>query len=156
MNKEINKYKNMEKETKNRCQLSQEGLGTFGKQRRGYVLGEARNGGLRILWDGLKTPSVYAKSFIEINPLLELFTDEEGIQKEKPIEDPIAQITPETILKIEDSLDKLKNVGISNRALEILVKDYCGQRVSITQIRTVLNSLPKIKAYYFPTHNPHG
>lgn len=135
---------------KKRCQYSKEGLNTFGKQRQGYVVGESRDGGLRrVLWDGNKTSSVYAKDFIEINPLIELFVDDNGAEKEKPLEDEVAQITPETILKVETALEEIKKTGLTQRGLEVLVKDYVGAKVPITHIRIVLSSLEKIKTFYF-------
>ena len=55
---------------KQRCEYSEEGLKTFGKQRRGYVLGESKDGRFwHVLLDDLNTPHVYLKDFININPL---------------------------------------------------------------------------------------
>src|SRR3990167_11454777 len=119
----------MKKEIKIRCQYSKKGLETFGKQRRGYAIGESRSGGygkqLKVQWDGLKTPRVYAESFIEINPLIELYVDDDGVEKEKPVEPAEgAEITPEAILNIERGLKSLEKHGLNERAIVVLIKDY--------------------------------
>jgi len=153
----------MKKEIKNRCQYSKEGLETFGKQRRGYVVGEGRDGGVRVLWDNLKTPQVYAEDFIEVNPLIELYTDEDGVEKEKPIEEADGkayEITPEVIKNIEEALLSIKKTGIGERAIIVLIKDYVGAKVGISEIKEVVNAIQKLKKHYFnlpPTRgdNPH-
>ena len=142
----------MKKEyTKQRCEYSQEGLKTFGKQRRGYVLGESKDGrGWRLLWDGLKTTQVYAKDFVNVNPLIELYTDDDGAEKETPLaitgHEP--EITPEIIENIEKSLESLRKTGLNERALIVLIKDYCGNKVGITEIREVVSAIHKLKSYF--------
>ena len=142
----------MKKETtKQRCEYSEEGLRTFGKQRRGYVLGESKDGrGWRLLWDGLKTTQVYAKDFININPLIELYTDDDGTEKEIPLaitgHEP--EITPEIIENIEKSLEYLRKTGLNERALIVLIKDYCGYKVGITEIKEVVSAIHKLKSYF--------
>lgn len=141
----------MEKEVKNRCQYSKEGVEIFGKQRRGYVVGESRDGGLRVLWDGFKAVRVYAKDFIEVNPLLELYTDKDSVKKEKPIEESEGKesaITPEVITNIEQALKSLERHGLRERALIVLIKDSCGAKVGITGIREVLKAIKNLKKVY--------
>ena len=136
-----------------RCELSKEGMSQFGKQRRGYIIGEAYDGTcFRVLWDGLKSMQVFEKSFINANPLIELFVDDDGLEREKPLtgEDIQAVVTPMVILSIEEALSKIREKGISQRGLEVLVKDFCGTKVGMNEIREVINSLNKIKAFYFP------
>ena len=54
---------------KNRCQYSKEGLKTFGKQRRGYVVGKTKYGsGWIVIWDNKKSRNAFSKDFIDINP----------------------------------------------------------------------------------------
>lgn len=50
-----------------RCQLSKEGRRCTKENRSGgIIIGESKNGAnYRVLWDGLKSPMSYAKSFIE-------------------------------------------------------------------------------------------
>ena len=51
-----------------RCSMSRMGLNTFGKNRRGYIVGESRNGKCWIiLWDYLKQKQKIHKSFIYID-----------------------------------------------------------------------------------------
>lgn len=135
---------------KQRCQYSKEGLETFGKQKCGYVINKSKdNLCWRVLWDGQKTIINYEKDFIDVNPLIKLFTDENGIEKEKSIEEEEKKITPEIILSIEFALNKLRETGISHRGLEVLVKDYCGVKVSMRQVKKVINAIEKLKSYYF-------
>lgn len=55
-----------------RCEYSQEGLSSLRRpQRRGFVVGE-KNDMFLVLWDGLKTPTRYAKRFITADPLIDL------------------------------------------------------------------------------------
>ena len=142
----------MKKEiTKQRCEYSEEGLKSFGKQRRGYVLGESKNGhGWRLLWDRLKTTQVYAKDFINVNPLIDLYVDDDGTEKETPLvitgHEP--EITPEIIENIEKSLEYLRKTGLNERALIVLIKDYCGNKVGITEIKEVVSAIHKLKSYF--------
>jgi len=134
-----------------RCEYSQEGLKTFGKQRRGYILGKSKDGrAWRVLWDNLKTPNVYANDFINISPLIELYTDDDGIEKETPLaitgHEP--EITPEIIENIEKSLEYLRKTGLNERALIVLIKDYCGNKVGITEIKEVVSAIHKLKGYF--------
>ena len=139
-----------EEQKKQRCEYSEEGLKTFGKQRRGYVLGESKDGrGWRLLWDGLKTTQVYSKDFINVNPLIDLYIDD-GTEKETPLaitgHEP--KITPEIIENIEKSLEYLRKTGLNERALIVLIKDYCGNKVGITEIREVVSAIHKLKSYF--------
>lgn len=139
---------------KQRCQYSKKGLETFGKQRRGYVVGKSRNGEPRILWDGLKTVQVYAEDFIEMDPLIELFIDDDGVEKEKTIEKSEGReyaITPEIITNIEQALKSLERHGLKERAIVVLIKNYCGAKVGITEIKKVLKAIRNLKGAYLTT-----
>lgn len=141
----------MKENTKQRCEYSEEGLKTFNKQRRGYALGEGRDGrSWRILWDNLKTIQIYAKDFINVNPLIELYTDDDGTEKETPlaITEHEPEITPEIIENIEKSLECLKKTGLNERALIVLIKDYCGSKVGITGIKEVVSAIHKLKSHF--------
>lgn len=53
-----------------RCSFSRKGLNTFGKNRRGYIIGKSQEGFLwNILWDGLTTPQRFHKDFIYVEKL---------------------------------------------------------------------------------------
>ena len=54
-------------EIKIRCSYSRKGIDTFNKNRRGYVIGENRDGSCwYVLWDYLKQKQVIHKDFIYI------------------------------------------------------------------------------------------
>lgn len=48
------------------CEFSKEGVGTFNKQRTGYIIGESKDKTCwLVLWNGQKTPHRLHKSFIK-------------------------------------------------------------------------------------------
>ena len=137
-----------------RCQYTPEGIKTFKKQRLGYVVGKGRNSGLIVRWDGMKSTSNYAEYFIDTNPLLALYSDDE-IEKIKKESEPV--ITPEAIFSIEKNLRLIQQSGLTEKGIVVLLRDYIGtQHINKKQIEAVLKALPRLKSEYLvplPTNN---
>lgn len=129
-----------------RCQYTKEGVKTFGKQRLGYAREGKNVNYVSIRWDGRKSWSRYSKSFIDTSPLLALYTDDEIAEITKQGE---PKITPTTIDLIEKNLGYIKESGLSEKAIVILLRDYIGaNKINRKQIEFVLHSLPKLKNQY--------
>jgi len=128
-----------------RCQYTKEGVVTFRKQRFGYAR-ESATEYISVRWDGIKSWARYSKIFIDTSPLLALYSDDETKEMSKK-EDPM--ITPQAILSIENSLRQIKESGLSERGLVILLRDYIGaSKINKKEIEAVLSALPRLKNYY--------
>lgn len=141
----------MKDKIKIRCQYSKKGLENFGKQKLGYYLGESKQGLYRIIWDRMLNIQRYDKDFIELNPKIELDENGEEILPEDNQQE--AEITPEIIISIENALKKIKETGISQRGLEVLIKDYCGAEIKMSQIRQLIKAIENLKDFYFSKKN---
>jgi hypothetical protein len=53
------------------CQYSKEALEMGFQQRQGMVIGESKDSLWRVLWNGIKTPYLYYKDYIELTNRLE-------------------------------------------------------------------------------------
>jgi len=128
-----------------RCQYTKEGIETFNGQRLGYAK-ESNTEYCRVRWDGKKSWSRYSKTFIDTSPLIALYSDDEikELAKEK---EPI--ITPQAILSIENSLKQIKESGLSEKGLVILLREYIGaSKINKKEIEAVLHALPRLKGFY--------
>ena len=142
------------KETK-RCQYAPDGLRTFGKQRFGYAKEIIKSGittSYRVRWDGKKSWQTYHVDFIDVSPLLALYTDDEITEITRPKE---PEITGRDIVSIERNLEYIKKTGLSEKAIVILLRDYIGpQHINKKQIEAVLQALPRLETQYLtPTIN---
>ena len=133
-----------------RCQFTPEGIKTFGKQRLGYAVEVKRDNpdqlAYRVRWDNLKGWQTYNHIFIDVSPLLALYSDDEieKIAKEKE-----PQITPQNIDSIENNLKYIKETGLSERAIVILLHNYIGgNNIKKAQIEYVLKGLNELRNTY--------
>ena len=128
-----------------RCQYTKKGIETFRKQRLGYTK-ESNTQYCSVRWDGKKSWTRYSKTFIDTFPLLALYSDDE-IKELSKEEEPI--ITPQAVLSIENSLRQIKDSGLSEKGLIILLREYIGSsKITKKEIEAVLHALPKLKEFY--------
>ncbi len=132
-----------------RCQYTPQGLKTFGQQKLGYAKEINRHGiitSYRVRWDNKKSWQTYHVDFIDVSPLLALFTDDQQAEALKAKE---PEYTAREILAIDRNLEYIKKTGLSEKAIVILLKDYIGgQNINKRQIEAVLQALPKLKGQY--------
>jgi hypothetical protein len=131
-----------------RCRYSMEGLEALGdKQRLGFAIGEPNsNSYIKVIWDGKKSGNSYHTDFIDMSLFVALLTDEE---QEEIVKETEIQVTPVMINSIEKNLSYIKDSGLSEKALVILLKEYIGAtKITKKQVEYVIQSLPKLKATY--------
>jgi hypothetical protein len=133
-----------------RCQYTPQGLKTFGKQRLGYAREIKRSNpdqqGYIVRWDNKKSWQHYHADFIDVSPLLALYTDDQIAEITKEQE---PEITAREVLAIDKNLEYLKKTGLSEKVIVILLKDYIGaQNINKKQIEAVLHALPRLKTQY--------
>lgn len=59
------------------------------------------------------------------------------------------ELLAESVIKVAEGFEKMLKSPLKNRALEVLLHDAIGQaKISRTQIRMVLEALPRLKAWY--------
>lgn len=59
------------------------------------------------------------------------------------------ELLAESIIKVAEGFEKLLNSRLTQRAYEVLLQDGIGQaKISKSQIRLVLQALPRLKGWY--------
>ena len=72
------------------------------------------------------------------------------IKMKKNEEEPESQeLLAASVIKVAEGFEKMLKSPLKNRALEVLLHDAIGAgKISRTQIRLVLEALPRLKAWY--------
>ena len=55
------------------------------------------------------------------------------------------EIIADSIIRVADAFEKIKNGRLAQRALLVLIKDLCGSAVTMYQIELILDTIPKLK-----------
>lgn len=58
------------------------------------------------------------------------------------------ELIAESIIKISDAFEKIKNSRLTERAIHLLIKDAIGGSIGITTIKTVLDASANLKKHY--------
>lgn len=60
-----------------------------------------------------------------------------------------AELLAASVIQVADGFNKILNSPLKQRAIEVLLQDCIGQtKIGRTQIRLVLEALPRLKAWY--------
>tara|TARA_R110000851_G_scaffold4520_4_gene18471 strand:+ start:3010 stop:3246 length:237 start_codon:yes stop_codon:yes gene_type:complete len=59
------------------------------------------------------------------------------------------EILAKSITEISDAVEAMRDGPVNERTIVLLLQDYIGaQNITKTEIKNVLNALPKLKGYY--------